>query len=170
MLRSSRKSSYSEASYYEWKDNQTPFESLTSETGVNDCDLTERNPKRLSCANVEANFLPTLGISPLLGRNFLPEEDRPNGPRVALISYGLWHSQYNRDAAVVNRLITIDNHQVRVIGVLPNDFEMPALEKADIIVPEALDQAAERKVDPGHVMYAFARLKPGINLAQAAER
>ena len=156
-------------SYYEWKDNQTPFESLTSETGVNDCDLTERNPKRLSCANVEANFLPTLGISPLLGRNILPEEDRPNGPRVALISYGLWHSQYNGDAAVVNRLITIDNHQVRVIGVLPRDFEMPALEKADIVVPEALGQAAERKADPGRVLYAFARLKPGINLAQAAD-
>ncbi len=156
-------------SYYDWKDNQTPFEALTSETGVNDCDLTDRNPKRLSCANVEANFLPTLGVSPILGRDFLPEEDRPKGPRVALISYELWHSQYNGDDAILNRLIDIDNNQVRVIGVLPRDFEMPSLEKADIIVPEALDQAAERKADPGHVLYAFARLKPGITIAQAAD-
>jgi putative ABC transport system permease protein len=155
-------------SYYDWKDNQTPFESLTSETGVNGCDLTDRNPQRLTCANVEANFLPTLGVSPILGRNFLPEEDRPNGPRVALISHGLWHSQFNGDAAILSRLINIDNNPVRVIGVLPKDFEMPALENADLIMPEALDQSAERKADPGHVLYAFARLKPGITIAHAA--
>ncbi len=156
-------------SYYEWKDNQKPFTALTSDTGVDECDLTERNPQRLSCASIEQNFLPTLGISPILGRNFLPEEDRPNGPKVALISYGLWNSQYGRDPAILNHLINIDSHPVRVIGVLPKDFEMPALEKADIVVPEALDAAAERKADPGHVFYAFARLKPGITAVQSAE-
>lgn len=157
-------------SYYEWQDNQTPFIALTSDTGVNECDLTERNPQRLSCATVEQNFLRTLGISPVLGRNFLPEEDRPNGPRVALISYGLWMSQYGRDPAILNHLLNIDTHPVRVIGVLPKNFEMPALEKADILEPEALDVAAERKADPGRVMYAFARLKPGVTIPQAAEK
>ena len=154
-------------SYYKWQDNQTPFTSLTSGTGVNECDLTERNPQRLSCANVEQNFLSTLGIAPILGRNFVPEEDRPNGPRVALVSYGLWLSQYGRDPNIVNRLINVDAHPVRVIGVLPPDFEMPSLQKADILEPEALDVAAERKADPGHVLYAFARLKPGVSIAQA---
>jgi putative ABC transport system permease protein len=155
-------------SYYEWRDNQKPFTAFTSDTGVNECDLTERNPQRLGCASIEQNFLPTLGIAPILGRNFLPEEDRPNGPKVALITYGLWNSQYGRDPAILNRLIKIDNHPVRVIGVLPKDFEMPALEKADLVVPEALDTAAERKADPGHVLYAFARLRPGITITQAS--
>ena len=154
-------------SYYDWRDHQTPFTALTSETGVNECDLTERNPARLSCASVEANFLRTLGISPVLGRNFLPEEDRPNGPKVALISYGLWLSHYSRDPKILNRLVDIDGHPVRVIGVLPSDFEMPRLEKADVVVPEALDEAAQRKADPGRVLYAFARLKPGVNIQQA---
>jgi putative ABC transport system permease protein len=157
-------------SYYDWQDQQKPFVSLTSETGVNACDLTERNPAHLSCASVEANFLPTLGISPVLGRNFLPEEDRPNGPKVALISYGLWQSHYNRDPGILNEPIDIDTHLVRVIGVLPRDFEMPALEKADVVLPEALDKAAERKADPGHVLYAFARLKAGVTPEQAAEQ
>jgi predicted permease len=155
-------------SYYEWRDNQKPFTAFTSDSGVNECDLTERNPQRLGCASIEQNFLPTLGIAPILGRNFLPEEDRPNGPKVALITYGLWNSQYGRDPAILNRLIKIDNHPVRVIGVLPKDFEMPALEKADLVVPEALDTAAERKADPGHVLYAFARLRPGITITQAS--
>ena len=158
------------SSYYDWRDNQKPFTALTSETGVNACDLTEHNPAHLSCASVEANFLPTLGVSPILGRDFLPEEDRPKGPKVALISFGLWVSHYNRDPAIVNRLIDIDGSQVRVIGVLPSDFEMPALEKADVVVPQALDEAEQRKADPGRVMYAFARLKPGITVAQAVEQ
>jgi putative ABC transport system permease protein len=155
-------------SYYVWRDNQKPFEAFTSETGVSECDLTERNPARLSCASVEASFLPTLGISPLLGRNFLPEEDRPNGPKAALISYGLWQSHYGSDSGILNRLVEIDGAPVRVIGVLPKDFEMPTLEAADIVLPQALDEAAQRKADPGRVMYAFARLKPGVTVAQAS--
>ena len=108
-----------------------------------------------------------LGISPILGRNFLPEEDRPNGPKVALITYGLWLSHFALDAGVVNKLVDIDGNQVRVIGVLPKDFEMPTLQAADVLVPEALDEAAQRKADPGRVMYAFARLKPDVSIEQA---
>ena len=154
-------------SYFVWRDNQKPFEAFTSETGVDECDLTEHNPARLRCASVEANFLSTLGVSPIVGRNFLPEEDRPKGPKVALISYGLWLSHYALDPGIVNKLVDIDGNQVRVIGVLPKDFEMPTLQGADVLVPQALDEAAQRKADPGRVMYAFARLKPGVSIEQA---
>jgi putative ABC transport system permease protein len=154
-------------SYYQWRDNQKPFEAFTSETGVASCDLTEPNPAHLNCATVEQNFLPTLGISPILGRNFEPEEDRPNGPKVALLSYGLWLTHYGRDPGILNRLIKIDGKQVRVIGVLPKQFEMPALEPADLLIPQALNVAQQRKADPGRVMYAFARLKPGLSVEQA---
>jgi len=151
-------------SYYVWRDNQKPFTSLTSETGVSACDLTERNPAHLSCASIEANFLPTLGIAPFLGRNFLPEEDRLNGPKVALISYGLWKNHYGGDASVLNRPIDIDGVPTRVVGVLPGSFEMPTLEAADILRPEAIDEAVQRKADGGIVMFAFARLKPGLTI------
>jgi len=155
-------------SYYVWRDNQKAFQALTSETGVSACDLTERNPAHLGCASVEANFLPTLGIVPALGRNFLPEEDRPNGPKAALISYGLWQSHYGADPGILNRLVDINGTPTRVIGVLPRNFEMPTLEAADVVLPEALDEAAERKADPGRVLYAFARLEPGIGVEQAS--
>lgn len=157
-------------SYYNWKDHQTAFSQLTSESGVNECDLTEDNPQRLSCANVEQNFLPTLGISPVLGRNFLSEEDRPNGPKVALITYGLWVSRFGRNAEIVNRTVQIDTHPVRVIGVLPKNFEMPLLEKADILMPEGLGGAPDKPGQPSHVLYAFARLKPGETIPRAVEQ
>lgn len=155
--------------YYDWKDNQKPFEALTSTAYRPDqCELTESNPAQLSCIGVEANFLPTLGVAPLVGRNFLPEEDRPNGPKVALISYGLWSSDFNRDPGILNKLIQIDGKPVRVVGVLPKNFEMPTLDPVDVLLPRGLDEAAQRKANIGGIpMRAFARLKPGVSIGQA---
>jgi predicted permease len=154
-------------SYYEWQDNQKPFVSLTSEIGAEPCDLTEGNPARLDCARVEGNFLPTLGVSPVVGRNFTASEDRPNGPRVAMIAYSLWLSRFRMDPAAVGKLIRIDGNATEIVGVLPKGFEMPRLQAADVLLPEALDVAAERRADPGHPMWAYARLKPGVSMEQA---
>jgi putative ABC transport system permease protein len=152
--------------FYEWRDSQKPFEAFASqEAGPHACDLVETNPAQLNCIHAQAGFLP------LLGRNFLPEEDRPNGPRVALISYGLWLSHYNRDAGILNRLIDVDGSPARVVGVLPKGFELPTLQAADVILPFALDEGKERMEGRtgglGHPMRAFALLRPGISIAQA---
>lgn len=154
-------------SYYEWQDHQKPFVALTSEAGVEPCDLNEVNPVRLDCARIENNFLPTLGVMPIVGRNFLPIEDRPNAPRVALISFALWRSRFQMDRSVVGKIVKIDGMSTQVIGVLPAGFEMPRLQSADVLVPEALDIAAERRADPGRPLWAFARLKPGVTVEQA---
>jgi len=155
--------------YYNWKDNQKPFDALTSQAyGSDKCDLTQQVRVQLNCTAVEANFLSTLGVEPILGRNFLPEEDRPNGPAVALISYPLWRTHFNRDPGVLYKLIQIDGKPVRVIGVLPEDFEMPDLEPLDLLVPRDLDEATQRKANIGGApMRAFARLKRGVNITQA---
>jgi putative ABC transport system permease protein len=156
--------------YYNWRDHQKPFESMTSEqTGAHECDLTEGKPAQLSCESVEGNFLPVLGVSPILGRNFLSEEARPGGPNVALISYGLWLNHYSRDPGVLNKTIEIDGSPVRVVGVLPRDFEMPRLQAVDVLFPMAVDEAADRSANGGYggPRRAFARLKPGVSIQQA---
>ncbi|MEG9438632.1 ABC transporter permease [Edaphobacter sp. HDX4] len=156
--------------YYDWRRNQTPFESMTSETAVTrECDLTEGSPAQMSCPTVEVNFLPTLGITPVAGRNFLPEEGMPGAPRVALISYGLWLRHYNRDPRILNRTIEIDDKPVRVVGVLPKDFEMPRLQAADVVFPMTMDEAADRRSNEGigGPKRVFARLKPGVSVEQA---
>lgn len=154
-------------SYYEWQEHQKPFVAMTSETGVEHCDLNEVNPVQLDCAAVESNFLPTMGISPVIGRNFLPNEDRPNGPKVALISYALWRTRFDRNQSALGKTIRIDGIPTEIVGVLPRDFEMPRLQSADVLLPEALDVAAQRRANPGRPMWAFARLKPGITVSQA---
>jgi putative ABC transport system permease protein len=156
--------------YYDWQRNQKPFEQLTSESATtSECDLTESHPAQLSCTSVEGNFLPTLGVSPVLGRNFVAEESRPNGPRVALISYGLWLNHYGLGRDILNKTIDIDGERVRLVGVLPKDFEMPRLQPADVLFPKAVDEADDRKSNSGFggPRKGFARLKDGISVQQA---
>jgi predicted permease len=154
-----------DGSYLDWRRNQTPFESITSFTaGVADCDLTETNPARLGCASVETNFLPTLGLSPFLGRNFTEQEQRPNSPRVALISYALWQGRFARDTSIAGKIISIDAQPVTIIGVLPPDFEIPTLASADLLMPQVLNETNRRST---RALRIFARLKPGVTIAQA---
>jgi predicted permease len=155
--------------FYEWRDNQKPFASVTFERGVHECNLIQQNPVQLHCALVGWNFLPTLGVTPAMGRNFLPEEDVPSGARVAMISDGLWLSRFNRAGDVVNRSFDIDGHPTRIVGVLPKGFEMPRLQQTDVLVPAQTDVAAQHTVNAGigYPMWAFARLKPGVSLAEA---
>jgi putative ABC transport system permease protein len=155
--------------YVEWRPVQAPFTATTSMTpGTAACDLTEQNPLRLSCASVEATFLPVFGVQPVVGRNFTPDEDRPNAPRVALISHGLWLSRFAGDPRVVDRTMVLDGHATRVVGVLPASFEMPTLAPVDVVLPQALDEAAQKRPQAGAVLRAFARLKPGVSATQAA--
>ena len=154
--------------YIEWRNVQTPFEATTTLTpGGADCDLTERNPARLSCALVESTFLPTFGIEPVLGRNFTKEEDRPNAARVALITFGLWRSRFASDPRIVGASISVDGKPTTILGVLPADFEMPTLGKADMLMPQALDEAGVQRSGSQSVLRAYARLKPGVTITQA---
>jgi len=156
--------------YVDWKKAQTPFASVTSFVpGGADCDLTERNPVRLKCALVESTFLPTFGVQPFLGRNLTSDEDRPKAPRVALITYGLWRSRFASDRNLPGRTISLDGRPTVVVGVLPPQFEMPYLSHEDILVPAALDGSTDRGPNARQmILRAFARLKPGITIKQAA--
>ncbi len=157
------------ADYVEWRARQSSLEAVTSmRPGVADCDLTEQNPVRLSCAQVEGSFLPTFEIQPIVGRNFTFDEDQPKARRVALLSYGLWRSRFGGNPGVAGKTIQLDGQETEVVGVLPAEFEMPNLAQVDILVPEALDLAQQARPNTGAVLRSFARLKPGVNAAQAA--
>lgn len=157
-------------SYVDWQNNQTPFSSFAAQsTMVHNCDLVENNPAQLGCITFQVGFLPLLGISPVLGRNFLPEEDRPNGPHVVMISYGLWKRHFGGDLHILDRMINVDGNPARVVGVLPKDIQFPTLESADIVSPFAFNPAVQQTVNGGFgdPMRLFARLKPGVSVAQA---
>jgi putative ABC transport system permease protein len=153
--------------YFELRRSPGPFATVTSfQAGATPCDLTEPSPLRMRCLRVEANFLDTLGVRLAAGRSFSAEEDRPNGPRVAIVSDALWRSRFAADPAAIGKTLNIDGAPTRVAGVLPPDFVMPTLTHADILLPVALDEARERA---GRALRVFARLKPGVTLPQARD-
>jgi predicted permease len=157
----------SAASYAKLNNEPTPFASDTSwRPGVSGCDLTETRPLRLACARAASTFLPTFDVRLVLGRNFTAEEDRPDAPRVCLISYALWQSRFAGNRGVLHQTISLDGKPTRMIGVLPRGFEWPTLDRVDVVLPEALT-AAERTQPMAGFVRAYARLKPGVSIAQA---
>ena len=151
--------------YLELRNSQSPFEAVTSfQAGAFSCDISEQNPIRERCLRVESNFLDTLGVSPVVGRMFSHAEDVSNGPRVAMISYGLWRSRFASDPDVAGRVISLDGVPTTITGVLPEDFEIPTLSPADILVPQQLSAAPERSMT---AVRAFARMSPGVSIPQA---
>jgi predicted permease len=158
------------SAYFELQDYKPPFAAFTSWSGVSDCDITDLNPVRAECAGVEASFLPTFGVQPFLGRTFTPDEDKPNSPRVALVSYGLWRSRFGGNPDAVGKELSLNGQSVQIVGVLPRDFELPNLAHADLVVPQRLDEMAQRRASPGQVLTVFARLKPATTSAQTTEQ
>jgi putative ABC transport system permease protein len=153
--------------YRSWRDaSRETFEAMTAWRGPHDCDRGGESPQRLACAQVEASFLPTLGVAPAIGRNFELDEDRTGGEPVALISYGLWQRQFGGDYGVLDRRVEIDGTSTRVVGVLPGSFETPTLAPVDVLLPLRLAREGERQ----RLVHVIGRLGNGISIQEARQR
>jgi putative ABC transport system permease protein len=154
--------------YYDWSDHQTVFTEMTAQSAVpRPCDLTDRNPVRLTCSYVHHNFLPTLGIRPVVGSNFAIDDMLPDAPLTVMLSYELWKSRYNQQPAIVDQVVEIDGVKAQVKAVLPKDFEMPSAQPTDLLLPKQVDVSAVRAGSVSENMRVFARLKSGITATQA---
>ena len=151
----------------QWATSPPPFQSTTAMAalvGTRTCEIAEGEPEGVRCDLVEHNFLPFLGARVALGRDFAPQDDVRGAPPVALISHSLWTRRFGADRGTLNRTLSLERAgtllQVRIIGVLPPDFEMP-LQAADILLPNQL-----RPFDPnGRIRMSqtvLARLRPDV--------
>lgn len=152
--------------YLDWKQQSHSFENMAAafaipEYGMNISAAGE--PERAGAALASKEFLPVLGVKPVVGRNFLPEEDRPGGPPVVLISHALWQRRFHSDPSAVGRILTVDGVPRTIVGVVPHHLgEMVA---ADLWLPTAINPShIERR---NHNYGIVARLKPGVTMAQA---
>ena len=123
-------------------------------------------PERVRGATVMANYLSTLGTRPLLGRTLSAEDDRPGGPSVALISYGLWQKHFGGNADVLTESLNLDGRSYNIIGVMPPGFDVPGI--ADVWVPLQTDIDSLPLTDRAATSNTIvARLHPGVGLEQA---
>ncbi len=122
-------------------------------------------------ASVTRSYFDTLGIGPSLGRAFAADEDRQNGPKALVLSYGLWQRAFGGDRSILGRTVRLNQESVTVVGVMPASFRAEVhVSRTMLGAPDAWRPLQLSKSDPGYIgtnYEMYARLRPGISLAQA---
>jgi putative ABC transport system permease protein len=149
--------------YMAWRQNHAfQWMSLFDEGGLS-LNLTAGDrPEPVKGAHASKDYFNVFGVQPLIGRTFNDAEDSPNGPHVALISYGFWQSRFGGDRQIVGRTIPLNSEPYAVIGITPPGFHSDP--EADVWIPL---QADPNSTNQGHYLRAVARLRPGVTLAAA---
>ncbi len=154
--------------FLDWRRMAKGYQSLAGFGGDGFTLTGNGDPKTVSAVQVTTNLLSTLGVRPILGRDFVDgEREALMVPHVALLAYGFWRSEFGGDPGIVGRTIRLDNKPATVIGVLPREFEFAPARSAPLWVPLHLtqDQATRRSL---RWMQVIARLAPGVSLDQAS--
>jgi predicted permease len=130
-------------------------------------------PEALYGLRVSASLFPTLGVTPMLGRNILPEEDQIGHTEVMILNFGLWKRRFRGDRNIVGRNIKINGHECLVIGVMPPEFNFP-LRRAAAHTPSPYVEFWEPlltggPVNPAGAIGVVARLRRGVSLSQAQQ-
>jgi putative ABC transport system permease protein len=152
--------------WLDWRDQSHSFESVEAIRPSTIALTGGGQPERLTSQNMTAGIFPLLGVKAILGRTFLPEEDRSGGNPVVLISYGLWQRRFGGSREIIGENIDLDSQPYTVVGVLPSGFQL--MFPADIclpFMPWARTLPDDRNWHPG--IFAIARLKPGVTREQA---
>jgi putative ABC transport system permease protein len=129
-------------------------------------------PEALYGVQIDANVFRVLGVSPMLGRNILPEEDLPQHSEVIVLSYGLWVRRFHADPSIVGRSIAFTGHSSVVIGVMPPGFNFPLRrEAAHTPSPyvEFWSGPLSISPNPNAGIEAVARVRPGVSVAEARQ-
>jgi len=162
------KAGLSPGDYADWKRQNASFSEMGAYAKVlQGFNLSgEGEPQRVRAAYADAELFPMMGIRPVAGRSFLPEEDRAGSAPVVMLGHRLWQSRFGGDARVVGRSISLDSQRYTVVGVLPAGIQLSR--SADLWMPfgQFNDDLTEHV---HHEFAAIARLKPRISLAQARD-
>jgi putative ABC transport system permease protein len=121
-------------------------------------------PERLEATLTTSGLFPLLGIRPVAGRTFNPEEDKPGNPPVVLISHQLWRSHFGSDPSVVGRTIRLDGRGFTLIGVLPAEFRL--IPSTDLWMPVS-EYGDDLTSHLHHDFNILARMKPSVGISQA---
>ncbi len=158
----------SPTNFHLWRDQTAIARDVSAfRTGV--VNLTGSDlPEQLHSAQVSADFFRLFGAAPIRGRAFMAQEDAPHGPKVVVLSYGLWNRRFGGDPQIVGKTISLGGDSQEVIGILGPGFDFRDFgPPPDVWVPFQLDPNSD---DQGHYFMVAGRLKPGVTLAQAQAR
>ncbi|HEY9419894.1 MAG TPA: ABC transporter permease [Thermoanaerobaculia bacterium] len=147
-----------------WRERADVFESVAAyDTLGSGFNITGNGaPERITGSRVSREFLTVFGVRPEIGRDFVPEEDRPGAPKVVMLSHDLWKRRFGGERSIVGKAVRLNDEGYTVVGVLPASFRFPA--NAELWTPVGIDPANREKAN---YLEVTARLKDGVSLEQA---
>ena len=150
--------------FLDWRTQSQTFEQMATYEYSSVVLTGQKAPARLSALFVTASFFDVLKVSPVKGRTFLPDEDQPGKPRVAVLGYGAWQRHFGGDKDIVGKSVLLDDQAYSIVGVMPADFGLPR-DRTDVWCLPGFDlKGTSRR---SHYLQSLGRLKPGVSLQQA---
>jgi putative ABC transport system permease protein len=162
--------------FADFKAQQSEFERMAAYYTRNVTLQSGAGAVRLKGAVVSADLFPLLGVNPILGRAFRPEEDKAGGGRVIVLGHSLWLDRFSADPGVVGRALSLNGASYTVVGVAPKSFQFPIQsEPVELWINQAIDaetpsDAPDTSQRGNHHINAVGRLKSGVNVQQAEAR
>ena len=155
----------------DWKERSHAFESIALYRGFRPVLSGQKKPEMLRGGRVSSNFFETVGVSPIRGRGFLAEEDRPDRWHVVLLSYGFWKEAFGGRDDAVGSTIYLDQTPFQVVGVLPENFK-PLIfsyfpKPPQVWAPLGYDASSPSACRTCQHLRSVARLKTGVSLESA---
>src|SRR5580658_53914 len=160
--------SVSYPNFQDWRRQSRTFTEMAAVSGVKFNMAGSSQPENIGGLAVSPNFLPMMGVRPVMGRGFTSDEEKAGAARVVLLSYALWESRFGADRSAIGQTIRLDSQTVTIVGVLPPDFRW--VEKCDVMEPTGVwathNDSATNREDRGDLQVA-GRLAPGVRMDQA---
>ncbi|HXR39005.1 MAG TPA: ABC transporter permease [Terracidiphilus sp.] len=162
------RSNLSRDDYEDWKRLNHSFTSLEVYGGTGYLLRTPSGPVPVPAGRVSDGFFRTLGVKPMLGRDFLPGEDRPGQAKILILSYGTWLTRYGGRRDIVGQAVNLNEDSYTIIGVLPREFSFAPRGNAEFWVP-LLDKNGCEVRRSCHNLYGVGRLRDGVTQRAALE-
>jgi len=156
--------------YREIAERNHSFDALAIFEGWQPTITGPTEPQRLDGLSVSADYFRALGVRPAMGRDLEPSDNAYHGPKVTILSYGLWKRRFGGDRAILGRQVVLDGDPYTVIGVMPRGFENVLASTAEIWSPEQYDPVHIEDVNTaewGHHLRMVGRLRAGVSREQA---
>jgi putative ABC transport system permease protein len=158
-------SSIAPAAFFDWRKEAHSFDQIAA-YAWDEVNLTgDREPQKVQDFKVSANFFQTIGVQPLLGRTFLPEEEELGKDQEIILGHALWEQRYASDPNIVGKNIKVDGKSFTVVGVMSKGFDYPM--PAEAWVPLSMD-VKERLRRDHRWLWPLGRLKPGVSFSEAS--
>jgi predicted permease len=154
------------ANYVDWKRLNTVFSSMEVFTGTGYAFNTPTGTEPVPGERVSAGFFSTLGVRPVLGRDFRAGEDAAGASPTVLLSYGTWQKRFGGRADVIGESVNLSGEAHTIVGVLPKDFQFAPRDNAEFWVALRPTRECERRRSC-HNLSSLARLKDGVSVASA---